>query len=77
MGVIFRKTGRLILGDPGNGSQKFWKAEVKGNSVTIHFGTVGTPGTTGCREFKNYEAAETFLAQRVRKKLEEGYKPEI
>ena len=77
MGVIFRKTGRLIQGDPGNGSQKFWKAEVKGSSVTIHFGTVGTTGTTGCREFKSYEAAETFLAQRVRKKLEEGYKPEM
>ena len=77
MGTIFRKTGRLVQGEPGNGSQKFWKAEVKGNSVTIYFGTVGTPGTVGCREFKNYEAAETFLAQRVRKKLEEGYKPEF
>ena len=77
MGVIFRKTGRLIQGDPGNGGQKFWKAEVKGNSVTIHFGKVGTAGTTGCREFTSYEAAEAFLAQRVRKKLEEGYKPEV
>ncbi len=77
MGVIFRKTGRLIIGNPANGNQKFWNAEVKGNSVTIHFGKVGTPGTTGCREFTSYEAAETFLAQRVRKKLEEGYKPEM
>lgn len=77
MGVIFRKTGRLIQGEPGNGSQKFWNAEVKGKSVTIHFGTVGTSGTRGCREFKSYEAAENFLAQRVRKKLEEGYKPEV
>lgn len=76
MGVIFRKTGRLIQGEPDTGNQKFWNAEIKGNSVTVHFGTVGTPGTTGCREFQSYEAAETFLAQRVRKKLEEGYKPE-
>ncbi|TFH06924.1 MAG: WGR domain-containing protein [Candidatus Thorarchaeota archaeon] len=77
MDIIFRKTGRLVQGEPGNGSQKFWNAEVKGNSVTIHFGKVGTTGTVGCREFKDYEAAEIFLAQRVRKKLEEGYKPEL
>lgn len=76
MGVIFRKTGRLIQGLSESGNQKFWNAEIKGSSVTIHFGTVGTPGTIGCREFSSYEAAENFLAQRVRKKLEEGYKPE-
>jgi len=76
MGVIFRKTGRLIQGEIDSGDQKFWNAEIKGNSVTIHFGTVGTPGITGCREFNSYEAAEVFLAKRVRKKLEEGYKPE-
>ena len=76
MGVIFRKTGRLIQGEPDTGNQKFWNAEIKGTSVTVHFGNVGTSGTTGCREFQSYEAAETFLAQRVRKKLEEGYKPE-
>ena len=77
MGVIFRKTGRLVIGDPNSGTQKFWDAEIKGNSVTIHFGKVGTRGTKGSREFTSYEAAEQFLAQRVRKKLEEGYKPDI
>ena len=77
MGVIFRKTGCLLQGDPDTGNQKFWDAEIKGNSVTIHFGTVGTQGTRGSREFPSYEAAENFLAQRVRKKLEEGYKPQV
>ena len=77
MGVIFRKTGRLFLGESNSEDQKFWNAEIKGTSVTIHFGKVGTPGTTGCREFTSYEAAEVFLAQRVRKKLEEGYKPQV
>ena len=77
MGVIFRKTGRLIQKDSNSGDQKFWNAEIKGTSVTIQFGKVGTQGTTGCREFTSYEAAEVFLAQRVRKKLEEGYKPQV
>jgi len=76
MGAIFRKTGRLIQGESDKEHQKFWNAEINGNSVTIHFGTIGTPGITGCREFNSYEAAEVFLAKRVRKKLEEGYKPE-
>ena len=77
MGVIFRKTGRLIQKDSNSEDHKFWNAEIKGTSVTIHFGKVGTQGTTGCREFTSYEAAEVFLAQRVRKKLEEGYKPQV
>jgi predicted DNA-binding WGR domain protein len=77
MGIIFRKTGQLIRGEPGSSTQKFWNAEIKGKSVTIHFGIVGTPGTKGSREFASYEAAEMFLAQRVRKKLEEGYTPKL
>lgn len=77
MGVIFRKTGCLIQEDSNSGDQKFWNAEIKGTSVTIHFGKVGTQGTRGCREFTTYKAAEVFLAQRVRKKLEEGYKPKV
>ena len=76
MGAIFKQTSRLILNDK-NGNTKFWTAQVNGNSVTIHFGKVGTPGTKGSREFTTYEAAETFLATRVRKKLEEGYKPDL
>ncbi|MDH4213835.1 MAG: WGR domain-containing protein [Candidatus Odinarchaeota archaeon] len=75
MGVITRTTGRLIQSDPINGTQQFWKAELNGKSVTIHFGQVGTPGHRGSREFPNIEAAERFLAQRVRQKLGEGYKP--
>jgi predicted DNA-binding WGR domain protein len=77
MGVIFRKTSRLVLEDTNTGKKKFWDAEVNGNSVTIHFGNIGTPGIRGTREFTTYEAAEHFLARRVRKKLEEGYKPEL
>ena len=77
MGAIFRKTGCLIREDSISGDQKFWDAEIKGTSVTIHFGKVGTQGTRGSREFPTYEAAESFLAQRVRKKLEEGYKPQV
>ncbi|MFW9961716.1 MAG: WGR domain-containing protein [Candidatus Thorarchaeota archaeon] len=75
MGVYTRSLPRLIQNDPINGTQQFWNAEVNGKSVTIHFGKVGTPGHRGSREFSSIEAAEKFLAQRVRQKLEEGYKP--
>jgi predicted DNA-binding WGR domain protein len=75
MGVIFRNTGRLIQDDSINGTKQFWNAELNGKSVTIHFGRVGTAGHRGSREFSSVEAAEVFLAQRVRQKLDEGYKP--
>jgi predicted DNA-binding WGR domain protein len=75
MGVYTRTTGRLIHNDPINGTQQFWTAEVNGKSVSIHFGKAGTPGHRGSREFPSIEAAEKFLAQRVRQKLEEGYRP--
>ncbi len=75
MGVYTRSTPRLVQSDPINGTQQFWNAEVNGKSVTIHFGKVGTPGHRGSREFSSIDAAESFLAQRVRQKLEEGYKP--
>ena len=75
MGVYTRSTPRLVQNDPINATQQFWNAEVNGKSVTIHFGKVGTRGHPGSREFSSIEAAEHFLAQRVRQKLEEGYKP--
>jgi len=75
MGIIIRNTGRLIQNNPINGTQQFWNAEVNGKSVSIHFGKVGTLGHRGSREFSSIDAAEKFLAQRVRQKLEEGYKP--
>jgi predicted DNA-binding WGR domain protein len=75
MGVFTRTTGRLVQDDPISGTQQFWNAEVNGKSVSIHFGKVGTPGHRGSREFSSIDAAERFLAQRVRQKLEEGYKP--
>jgi len=75
MGTNSKSTGQLIQVDPINGTQQFWNAELNGKSVSIHFGKVGTPGHRGSREFPSVDAAEQFLAQRVRQKLEEGYKP--
>lgn len=75
MGIISKNTGHLVQVDPINGTRQFWNAELNGKSVTIHFGKVGTPGHRGSREFSSIDAAEQFLAQRVRQKIEEGYKP--
>ncbi|RDE15333.1 MAG: hypothetical protein C4K48_04630 [Candidatus Thorarchaeota archaeon] len=75
MGTNSKSTGQLIQVNPINGTQQFWNGELNGKSVTIHFGKVGTPGHRGSREFPSANAAEQFLALRVRQKLEEGYKP--
>jgi predicted DNA-binding WGR domain protein len=75
MGAISRATPILIQSSQNDDDQKFWNAELIGKSVTIHFGKVGTSGHRGTREFSSIAAAEQFLAQRVRQKLEEGYKP--
>lgn len=62
-------TGRLEDG------QEFWIAEVRGTKVTIHFGKLGTTGHKATRELGSIKAAEEFLADRLRKKLEAGFKP--
>jgi predicted DNA-binding WGR domain protein len=66
-------TGRLELKDETTGRHDFWMGEVKGKTVTISFGKVGTQGHTGSREFKTTKGARNFLEQRLQQKLDEGF----
>jgi predicted DNA-binding WGR domain protein len=75
MGVIALSTPTLVQNTLNDDVQKFWNAQIICKSVTIHFGNVGSPGHRGTHEFSSTEAAEQFLARRIRQKLEEGYKP--
>ena len=51
----------------------FWSAEIRGKSVTFHFGKIGTSGTRAAREFGSQAEAEYFVNQRLAAKVEDGF----
>ncbi|MFW9849827.1 MAG: WGR domain-containing protein [Candidatus Thorarchaeota archaeon] len=55
-------------------STDFWSAEIRGKSVTIHFGKIGRNGTRAAREFGSHAEAEYFVNQRLQAKIDEGFK---
>jgi predicted DNA-binding WGR domain protein len=63
------KTGVL------NGQSKFWAYEIRGTTVTIQFGKLGTQGVRASRDFDTIKDAEEFVETRLKKKLNEGYRP--
>jgi predicted DNA-binding WGR domain protein len=67
-------TGRYERLDEESSHHEFWIGEVRGRIVTIQFGSVGTTGHRGSREFKTPEAAREFLKARLDQKINEGYK---
>ena len=67
-------TGRLEFNDAARGRHEFWKADLEGRTVTIHFGKVGTEGHKGSREFRTNEEARDFLNKRLKQKVDEGFK---
>ena len=67
-------TGRLELKDDTKKRHNFWIGELKGRTVTIHFGKVGAVGHAGSREFRTDKDARDFLSKRLKQKVEEGYK---
>lgn len=66
-------TGRLELRDETKGKRDFWMGELKGRTVTIHFGKIGTLGHTGARDFKTNQEARDFLDKRLKQKTNEGF----
>ncbi|MHA2424358.1 MAG: WGR domain-containing protein [Candidatus Thorarchaeota archaeon] len=55
-------------------STDFWSAEIRGKSVTFHFGKLGKNGTRAAREFGSQAEAESFVNSRLQSKLEDGFK---
>jgi predicted DNA-binding WGR domain protein len=68
MAIKRRSTGRY------ESSTDFWSAEIIDKSVTIHFGKIGRGGTRAAREFSSFAEAEYFVSERLKSKLEEGFK---
>ncbi len=65
-------TGRYEFKDEYD--HKFWKGDLEGIAVTLHFGKVGTSGLRASREFTSVESAKKFLEERLLKKIREGYR---
>jgi predicted DNA-binding WGR domain protein len=65
-------TGRYEFKDENE--HKFWKCDIEGKAVTLHFGKVGTSGLRASREFTSVESAKKFLEERLLKKIREGYR---
>lgn len=58
----------------GGTSKKFWECERKGNSVTVRFGRIGTPGQTKTHNFPDEYAAIKFARNKISEKLDKGYR---
>ncbi len=54
-------------------SHKFWTIEVRGNSFTVAFGKVGTPGRTRTKSFATAEKAQATADKLIRQKTARGY----
>ncbi len=55
-------------------STDFWSAEIRGKSITVRFGKIGRNGTRASREFGSQAEAEYFVGERVKAKIEEGFR---
>lgn len=52
---------------------KFWEAEVKGRSLHVHFGRIGTDGQSREKKLATPDAAQAELEKVMRDKLAHGY----
>jgi predicted DNA-binding WGR domain protein len=52
---------------------KFWEADVKGASLTVHFGRIGTEGQVKAKKLATPAAAQGELEKLIREKLGKGY----
>ena len=52
---------------------RFWEAEVKGSSLCVHFGRIGTDGQSREKKLKSPAAALAELEKVMRDKLAHGY----
>jgi uncharacterized protein (TIGR02996 family) len=54
-------------------SHKFWNIEVSGNTFTVTFGKVGTPGQKQTKSFASADKARAEADKLIREKLKKGY----
>ncbi len=57
----------------GGPSRKFWEISVSGNSFTVRFGRIGTPGQSQTKTFADEAKAKREAQNMVAEKLKKGY----
>lgn len=55
-------------------SNKFWNVETKGDTLTVHFGKVGTNGRENVKQFDDADAAKKEAEKLIAEKTRKGYK---
>jgi len=55
-------------------SSKFWQIEVKGSTVTVRYGKIGTDGQTTVKKFGSAAEASAHTAKVTAEKVTKGYK---
>jgi predicted DNA-binding WGR domain protein len=56
------------------GSSKFWIGDVRGKTLTVTFGRIGTDGQQKPKSFATPEAARAAYRKLVKEKLGKGYR---
>ena len=54
-------------------SNKFWEVDVKGNTLNINFGKIGTKGQSKPKDFATPEKAKTEMEKLIKEKTGKGY----
>ncbi len=57
----------------GGNSSKFWEVSLKGNSITVCFGRIGSNGQTQTKAFADDATAARMAHRLIREKLGKGY----
>lgn len=69
------ETVRSLRSEQG-GSNKFWRASLRGTDLTIHYGRMGTAGQSLLKQFESSERAQREMEKLVSEKLRKGYEEE-
>jgi len=57
----------------GGASQKFWEISISGNSFTVRFGRIGTPGQSQTKGFADEATAQRAAEKLIAEKLKKNY----
>ena len=58
----------------GGSSAKYWEASLQGQSVTVRYGRLGTPGQLQVKDFSSEQAARQYVTKLVAQKQTKGYR---